>query len=161
MHPVLFWIVVSCFVRVFFSFWRIPYRIVSWSVVGCLGPSAILESHSLSPCASSMWDLTAEACRASGGLSCLLLPDNFTSCNYLTHSFFSWKDKWKFWFFLFTGCYPTRAFWGHVHSSWCNLSPSEYPGKLHCVFSLHAIFSTFIYNLCPQPFQWGGFQSSF
>lgn len=36
--------------------------------------------------------------------------------------------------FLFTGCYPTRAFWGHVHSSWCNLSPSEYPGKLHCVF---------------------------
>lgn len=36
--------------------------------------------------------------------------------------------------FLFTGCYPTRAFWGHVHSSWCNLSPCEYPGKWNCAF---------------------------
>lgn len=75
-----------------------------------------------------------------GGLSCLLLPDNFTSCSYLTHSFFASKDKWDLFFFLFTGCYPTRAFWGHVHSSWCNLSPSEYPGKLCCAFP-YSLFS--------------------
>jgi len=45
-----------------------------------------------------------------------------------------------FGFFLFTGCYPTRAFWGHVHSSWRNLSPSEYPGQLKCVF-FYVLFS--------------------
>lgn len=96
----------------------------------------------LPPCGTSQ----LKPAGPGGGLSCLLLPENFTSCNYLTHSFFSSKDKWNFFFFfLFTGCYPTRAFWGHVHSSWCNLSPSEYPRKLHCVFPC-MLFSAHLWN---------------
>lgn len=134
MHPVLFWIVVLCFINFFFILGDSlqNYFIVSRWLFGSISNIKIpqLWACVLPPCETSQ----LKPAGLWGGLSCLLLPDNFTSCNSLTHSFFSSEDKWNLFFFLFTGCYPTRAFWGHVHSSWCNLSPSEYPGKLHWFF---------------------------
>lgn len=119
------------FYSFFFHFGGFPAELFYSELFGSISNIKILQLWAcvLPPCETSQ----LKPAGLWGGLSCLLLPDNFTSCNYLTHSFFSSKVKWIF-FFLFTGCYPTRAFWGHVHSSWCNLSPSEYPGKLHCVF---------------------------
>lgn len=101
MHPVLFWIAVSCFILFFFfHFWGFPTELF---IVSCwlFGPISNIKIPQL-------WACVLPPCETSqlkpaglwGGLSCFLLPDNFTSYNSFTHSFFSSKDKSNFSFSL-------------------------------------------------------------